>query len=60
MNTYSMRCLRHQQPDYIVGQQGYPQLFLDHLWGQTLQNLQSQRGFDIANKQSDILPNAVA
>src|SRR3984885_12475042 len=41
--------LRHQQADQIVGQQAYPQLFLDHRRRHTAQHLHPQGRFDVAD-----------
>jgi hypothetical protein len=55
-----LRRLRHQQADQIVGQKVDPDLFFVHLWGGTTQLCHLQGRLYRAQKQSDILPNAVA
>jgi hypothetical protein len=55
-----IRSLRHQQADHVVGQEVDPDLFFVHLWGGTTQLCHLQGRLYRAQKQSDILPNAVA
>src|SRR6266702_3839405 len=50
------RRLSHQQTDQIVGQQIDPQFFLAHLRSLTTQDLQAQRGLDIAEIQFNVPP----
>src|SRR5271166_5264986 len=49
VQTRRMRRLRHEQPDQIVGQQGHPQLFLDHRRRHTAQYFHPQGRLDVAD-----------
>jgi hypothetical protein len=55
-----LRSLRHQQADQVVGQEVDPDLFFVHLRSVATQLCHLQGRFNRAQKQSDILPNAVA
>jgi hypothetical protein len=55
-----LRRLRHQQADQVIGQEVDPDLLFIHLWSVATQLCHLQGRFNRAQKQSDILPNAVA